>query len=80
MVNVDKLGRSNKYTINYNLLDRVRLVALRKDLSSIMIVLRLGRSIHHILSIILMIPHNSTLSQFSSQCLVIVISNRFLQL
>ena len=52
MVNVDKLGRSNKYTINYNLLDRVRLVALRKDLSSIMIVLRLGRSIINITSII----------------------------
>ena len=48
-MNVDRLGRSIHYiNINYNILDRVRLVVLQNESSPVFNVDRLGRSIHYI--------------------------------
>ena len=47
-MNVDSLGRSIHYiNINWNILDRVRLVVEENELSPIVNVDRLGRSIHY---------------------------------
>ena len=46
-MNVDRLGRSIHYiNINYNILDRVRLVVEENDCSPVVNVVSLGRSIH----------------------------------
>ena len=48
-MNVDSLGRSIHYiNINYNILDRVRLVVLSNEREPAVNVDRLGRSIHYI--------------------------------
>ena len=48
-MNVVRLGRSIHYiNINYNILDRVRLVVSWNDEPSVVNVDRLGRSIHYI--------------------------------